>query len=366
MISIPGSIGKHSSIISFLLEEGENADNSSRKRRLDGTYENSMDKTVQFPVSTAEFEYSLLQDIWRASKNTLDELDIQWHFQKLSDTTTASMKVYKNQACLVENEQLLMTNTFNENTIRAFEETNQLFTAIVFASYHQLISVSFAKLVLSSDHTFGLTLLLEFTVHLNTVKRSNYVNLMSALSQIIPLESEDDTVVSKKKKSRVVTTLDTNASSSSSSSSMDLVPMNEQSTTITSYKPKSKPMPSIPTDVSLEAFFNNLQPPVSDQLLEHYVAPTILAQLTPFQTQNIEWMMQREGHFVTKSGETKPISNKPCPLLHSYDKNTDQYINLFSGSIVSDKKEIKRLTETSLQGGILADEMGLGKTLWYD
>ncbi|KAG1457233.1 hypothetical protein G6F56_006657 [Rhizopus delemar] len=114
---------------------------------------------------------------------------------------------------------------------------------------------------------------------------------------------------------------------------------------------------------SLDAFFLALQPPVTNLRLNHYVSDKMQSNLSPFQTQNVEWMLKREGHYADHQGFVLPFASvyqKP-PLLHTQINGL--IINQANDRIVTDQEQLERLQRISYRGGILADEMGLGKTV---
>lgn len=94
------------------------------------------------------------------------------------------------------------------------------------------------------------------------------------------------------------------------------------------------------------------------------------AKLTPFQTQNVEWMIYREGHKAAYQGTiTRDYETAvSLPLLYSgshVSQASGNYINLFTNKVTTDRLQIDKLAQRSYKGGILADEMGLGKTVRY-
>ncbi|KAK4514830.1 glucosidase II [Mucor velutinosus] len=123
-----------------------------------------------------------------------------------------------------------------------------------------------------------------------------------------------------------------------------------------------------PKVASLESFYNHIQPNVSDQRLENYSTPRIAATLSPFQLQNVEWMISREGHTANTNGGIEPDLSiyTSLPLLYAGAHETEQtgtYIDMITTRTSTNRANISNLIQLSYSGGILSDEMGLGKTV---
>lgn len=121
---------------------------------------------------------------------------------------------------------------------------------------------------------------------------------------------------------------------------------------------------------SLESFYSHAQPAVSDQRLENYSTPRIAATLSPFQLQNVEWMISREGHKANANGDIEPDLSiyTSLPLLYTGAHETEQtgtYIDVITTKTTTDRATVSDLIQLSYSGGILSDEMGLGKTVRY-
>ncbi|KAL7316270.1 hypothetical protein PS15m_005389 [Mucor circinelloides] len=119
---------------------------------------------------------------------------------------------------------------------------------------------------------------------------------------------------------------------------------------------------------SLESFYSYLQPAVSDQRLENYSTPRIAATLSPFQLQNVEWMISREGHKANANGDIEPDLSiyTSLPLLYTGAHETEQtgtYIDVITTKTTTNRATVSDLIQLSYSGGILSDEMGLGKTV---
>jgi hypothetical protein len=385
MVSIPGSIGKVEGLFEYTVElQNEfklvqaDPESSQKKRKIDlsvGIDRSSDDGQVKFPVSVPRVDKLTLEEL----VNKLEKLDnqnllIDWNYVKVSDTIVASMRVYSQgeHHFLLENECVAMSDHFQENATEKFEDNIQLFVAIVFAAHNALLSVSNVKLKPSRDDR-SLNLQLDLNLDVEKAKVNNAVPLISALSRIVQSKKiVIDGRPSKKSKLSV-----TNGTAPSTSSSISLItPPTSSKNTPTSLGMTSPPFdsyfsfstPPIPADTSLESFFSNLQPPVSDEYREQYVSDKMAAKLTPFQTQNVEWMVNREGHVATKDGRIvkNPQLNQALPLLYSgvhESETTGRYINLFTDVSTTNRAEMDELANRSFKGGILADEMGLGKTV---
>ncbi|KAI7883171.1 hypothetical protein K492DRAFT_235541 [Lichtheimia hyalospora FSU 10163] len=127
-----------------------------------------------------------------------------------------------------------------------------------------------------------------------------------------------------------------------------------------------------PSYDTVEEFFRHLQPPVSEKKIIACQSPELMPVLTPFQSQNVEWMLNREGHyFASDTGVINPMSRDPHALPFFWDvihpegpSSTPLYINRSNGQILSKPNaEFDRAIHLTRRGGILADEMGLGKTV---
>lgn len=126
----------------------------------------------------------------------------------------------------------------------------------------------------------------------------------------------------------------------------------------------------VPQVASLESFYSHVQPDVSDQRLENYSTPRIAATLSPFQLQNVEWMISREGHTANADGEIEPDLSiyASLPLLYAGAHETEEtgtYIDVITTKTTTNRANIFSLIQLSYSGGILSDEMGLGKTVRY-
>ncbi|KAI8391090.1 SNF2 family N-terminal domain-containing protein [Radiomyces spectabilis] len=128
------------------------------------------------------------------------------------------------------------------------------------------------------------------------------------------------------------------------------------------------PPPAPPKSTSLEEFNEHLQPPVSDTRVTACTPNGLTTMLTPFQTQNVQWMLAREGHTAKDPNRIECLGNhQEVPFLwetiHS-DSGQLIYINRVAQKIAVEwTDELQRASYHMRRGGILADEMGLGKTL---
>ncbi|KAG2220208.1 hypothetical protein INT45_002800 [Circinella minor] len=127
-----------------------------------------------------------------------------------------------------------------------------------------------------------------------------------------------------------------------------------------------------PSNTSVEDFFHHLQPETKSEFLAAYQPEGLVSKLAPFQSQNVEWMISREGH---KAGnghiellEPLPQNNvTKLPFLWEkviLDTGKPVFVNRITRELAVDSTEdfsnIQALTQ---RGGVLADEMGLGKTV---
>ncbi|KAL9538380.1 hypothetical protein MBANPS3_010975 [Mucor bainieri] len=129
-----------------------------------------------------------------------------------------------------------------------------------------------------------------------------------------------------------------------------------------------KNRPPVPDAATLESFYSYVQPDVNDQRLENYATPRITATLSPFQLQNVEWMVSREGHIANANGEIEPDLSiyTSLPLLYTGVHETEEtgtYIDVTTAKTTTNRAHISNLIQLSYSGGILSDEMGLGKTV---
>ncbi|KAI9255053.1 SNF2 family N-terminal domain-containing protein [Phascolomyces articulosus] len=124
-----------------------------------------------------------------------------------------------------------------------------------------------------------------------------------------------------------------------------------------------------PSSTSVEDFFHHLQPKISSEFLPAYQPEGLVPKLAPFQSQNVEWMLAREGHKAVNGRIDLLEQQLDCDVPFLWEKiKLDNgrlvFVNRISRNIIIDPTEdfndIQALTR---RGGVLADEMGLGKTV---
>ncbi|KAI8344677.1 SNF2 family N-terminal domain-containing protein [Chlamydoabsidia padenii] len=120
----------------------------------------------------------------------------------------------------------------------------------------------------------------------------------------------------------------------------------------------------------IDDFYRHLQPPVSSTLLKKCHAQGLEPTLSPFQSQNVEWMVNREGFSILDDGTLQENTRGPDQTPYLWEKvnatTTGQhlYINRITQKICSSwAEELESKRQKMYRGGILADEMGLGKTV---
>ncbi len=387
MISIPGAIGKADALASYIMqlqsETNPSDSEHGKKRKLND--QSVTTGHIQFPVSLPTVDPSILTHLITILDQCQEQkLFVTWNYSKLLDTIIATMKVFSesNGECILENECVIMSNQFSEGRTSRFEDNTLLFVAIAFAADLSLLTVSRILLCPSTDKR-SLNLKIDVDVYMERARSRKAEELILAIARILnltqvtitepPLKKprNDETLVS----ALITPPASTNNTPSSSAAvsppvSSSITPLSTSTVVSAIKKGKNNSSdiqfspPPIPADVSLEGFFSNLQPPVSDQYLERYVCPDMTVRLTSFQTQNVEWMIQKEGHKATSQGVIirDYESFHSLPFLYS-NSQSGNYVNLFTYKTTNDLSEITRLNECSYKGGILADEMGLGKTV---
>ncbi|ORX46135.1 hypothetical protein DM01DRAFT_1328094 [Hesseltinella vesiculosa] len=132
----------------------------------------------------------------------------------------------------------------------------------------------------------------------------------------------------------------------------------------TTLLPHWHPLPSFDQPISIDAFYRHLQPPVMAARITKCNPPQLLATLTPFQSQNVEWMLQREGYNILDCGTLE--RRQPCTDLPFMWERMDNglCVNRLTRQACLDSDQlIQNFQQRAYHGGILADEMGLGKTV---
>lgn len=357
-------------------------------------------------------------------KQTIQRLALEWQYTKAEGTIFASLKVFstvKNHL-LLEHECVIMANQFKEDNATKFIGDNQSFVALVYAINMSLIDISNA-VIQPSENSRSLrlfinlmstnandnvrsrlllnTLLKKFNIRQQdieinnepTASTSSRLNIKSPTPMpripiattnttnvspvpVNPENSDKETVVSKRKREEESTiTEDLEMNHIIPNFELPIL-LNRDTTQL--YKKALTLYPGakttehtkcpVPEVSSLEAFYSYLQPDVNNQRLENYTTSRIAAKLTPFQTQNVEWMIAREGHFANEKGdvETDLSIYTSLPLLYTGSHETDQngtYVDIITTEASTDRAHISKLIQLSYSGGILSDEMGLGKTV---
>ncbi|KAG0172397.1 hypothetical protein DFQ30_010533 [Apophysomyces sp. BC1015] len=129
------------------------------------------------------------------------------------------------------------------------------------------------------------------------------------------------------------------------------------------------PSPKVDLNVTIQDFLQHLQPPISTETIHNCVPDGLVPTLTPFQSQNVQWMLEREGHVAHGRDNLAciPHNTKTVPFLwESILLDSDQtiYVNRVSRQILAEwTPDLEYASRCRMRGGILADEMGLGKTV---
>ncbi|KAI7887884.1 SNF2 family N-terminal domain-containing protein [Mucor mucedo] len=402
MVSIPGSIGKTDNLFIYLIggEIGPAPAAGSNATKRPADLNDNVLGHIQFPVSVPGIDMStlntLLNDSCSPTKLDYQGLEVNWNYDAIYGTIVASMHVFPpgSNDCIVSHDCMLTGAKFKEKATEKIEDSEQLFVAIAYAAKHSLLTTYNMKIT-PAHNGIGLNLQAEIILDVGRAKEQNALSLIKALSRNINVENFklDERPFKKSKKtaasssSSIPLTMPSTTSPSITSPST-VSSLIVSSSTVSSAEPLliSHPIPSQPqtntsrelhtpfttppnpVDASLSAFYANLHPVVSSEYLEQYTSPEIASLLTPFQTQNVRWMIEREGHSATDTGEIiqLPQNHRPLPLLYTgthTDDTSGVYYDMYRKVESTNRAEIEKLTDVSLKGGILADEMGLGKTV---
>lgn len=397
--TITGAIGKPNALANYIMQlqwEDGSTGSSRKKRKLDPS---SLNKSqVEFPISLTTVDQSTIVELINILVQCNEQkLYIQWDYSKLDTIINATMRVVSECTgeCILENDCCIMSDQFNLQTTKTLITDTQLFVAMVFGAHSSWLTVSNVKLFASADK-LSLNLKFDFDLDMKMAKFGNAENIANAILHRIPVkkptfeaEQSNRTMSEENAFTRLMTppvstTTTPSLSNTASPSRSDPVSSRTNISTpaSTSNTPSSSTAaspstngsvpsysnfstPSTPTDTSLVSFYDNLQPAVSEKYLKNYASSEMVAKLRPFQTQNVEWMVNREGHMAIKNGNVcvnqKIMSSSP--LLFSGWRSNGGYRNLFTDEIVTERSKIDKLIKRSFKGGILADEMGLGKTV---
>lgn len=368
-MTIQGAIGKGNAIANYIMQlqwEDESAGSSRKKRKLDPTSVNK--SQVQFPVTlTTVDESTILELINILGSCDEQKLFVQWDFSKIDTIINASMKIMSeyNGECIVENDCCVMSDHFNLQTTKSLTSNAQLFVAMAFGAHSSWLTVSNVKLCASANKR-SFNLKFDFDLDLKKAKFDNVEIIAKAILQRIPVKEapieneQTQRITSNKNAYFRLMTPPTSTPTTPSLSTVASPSRNISAPLQTNFS-----TPPAPADTSLASFYENLQPDISENYLENYVSPDLAVKLRPFQTQNVEWMVQREGHIAYGNGHIAPDHNifSTTPLLFSNRNSKGACANLLTGEVLTKTSEIDQLIKRSLSGGILADEMGLGKTV---
>ncbi|CAO3587752.1 unnamed protein product [Absidia cylindrospora] len=121
----------------------------------------------------------------------------------------------------------------------------------------------------------------------------------------------------------------------------------------------------------IDDFYRHLQPPISKKLLPNCSGPGLQPLLTPFQSQNVEWMVQKEGFSILADKTLREIIPNRNQMPYLWEKipvTSDGlqhiYINRVTQNVFGSwTPQLEWQQQQMYRGGILADEMGLGKTV---
>ncbi|CAO3696862.1 unnamed protein product [Rhizopus microsporus] len=306
MTLIRGTIGKLDNLLKYAAHVGNQQvkDRDPKRRRID------LEKGIElvFPIELigigklpSDQHRSLLQLLMEHQSHAIK---LNWDYVDMSESVFVRMTATSpDNLILWENECVVMQQDMNA-CYNKIQDERQLFAAVALAAKSKLLFVNDIKLFDNS----GLCTTISITI--DSKSKSNV--LVKSICDFMQKEQEE------------------------SESSQDS---------------------------SLEAFFDTLRPPVSDYYLDNYTSEQVVSHLAPFQTQNVQWMLKREGHCADTLGNVCPLSTlyEQPPLLHKYINGS--LVNQVTGEEVNDAKRIKALQMQSYRGGVLADEMGLGKTV---
>jgi hypothetical protein len=410
MVLIPGAIGKQKAIFDFLVElqiesvlyETHSNANCKRQRIDIDSYvtpanDQPTNGTVQFPIIIPTIDSETWNELLtEISKFEKQNLTVEWNYVKIEDSIFAAIKVISGgeKHLIAENECVIMSNQFKEDKTETIGNDTELLVAIIYAAHTCLVKTSNVKLCPSTDRS-TLFLHMDLVYNMNPTQRARASKLMLALSNKVQIQREqtmqtqpvDLSLQEAKRKPSLVPASNTiNINQRPSTANEERIKMNENvnlassSTSIQASSslpsqlltsPPAQPLASpAPLDPSIESFYQHIHPPVSDEHLKEFTSDKITAKLTPFQTQNVQWMIRREGHTSDSQGAIKPNHDmfNGFPLLYTgshIDNDSGSYTDSLKNIEMTDRSKINTLTAMSYRGGILADEMGLGKTVRY-
>ncbi|KAI8347315.1 SNF2 family N-terminal domain-containing protein [Blakeslea trispora] len=401
MSVITGATGKTQALFEFLDRLQEDLLETERdKQRKKIKLENGTPALVTSPTlhheHKVEFPFKLDDVDMATQKQLASELSnyqhqsllVKGHYTSLDDCRFGSLQIFlkldqsSGPLLLVEKECMVMPNEFREQDTERIDSEPQLLMALVFAMHTKQIEATRIQLTSSYQQNTPLCLSISFDRSAGSNQKTPF---MKALSKKLgftpplpvtpqlrktdppapPMDAKDQASTSKQPTPEP-------AQDRTSNASPPVQPSLSIPVTLADYDPTCTVSPpsltNIPSHHSVESFLSYLQPPVSNTVSSNYLSPSIRARLTPFQSQNVEWMMAREAHYADDKGLVQPDNNifSHLPLLYAgshIDRERGNYPNVLTDKVMTSRLEISKLIRKSFRGGILADEMGLGKTV---
>ncbi|KAI8636931.1 SNF2 family N-terminal domain-containing protein [Parasitella parasitica] len=394
VVVVNGALVKEDALLSYLHEfKLQETGNSNRCHSTLQTIEiasKNDSRSINFSNSNVAFPLSLpgLKDVearylLAGHKNCKTQrLSLEWQYAKVRGTIKTALKVYSasKHQLLLEHRFVINADHFEEDNATELIGLDQSFVSLAYAIQSSLINASNAVIrPTGPNQTLTLLVQLKFTANAN---RRSKLSLVDALSRKFDIKLGNmslatNTISEVNTTNRLLgDSKNTNMSTSQfkrkrdGSSQPDIsVPLLKKALTLypasTTLERKRRPVPPVS---SLETFYGYIQPDVSEYRPENYATAKITAKLSPFQLQNVKWMISREGHVANEQGGVEPDpSIFAClPLLYTGAHETDEtgnYIDCITGETSTSRAQISKLIQLSYSGGILSDEMGLGKTV---
>ncbi|KAI8360688.1 SNF2 family N-terminal domain-containing protein [Choanephora cucurbitarum] len=409
MLTIPGATGKTQALFDFLTKLQVDSllfetDKNTKRIKLENgsaaavaTPTEHLQNMIEFPLTLHDVDMATQSQLaTELSKYEDQRLFANCNYTSLDDSQFASLQIFSKQdqqtpsLLLVENECIVMRNEFSEEITEHIDHVTHLLMALVFLMHTKSIVATKIQLKQSSLDNTPLSLYMAFDYSIES-KNKSMTPLLSVVSKklglpkpVTLLRDPSSPHASTSQSTAQISLPSTNTLPRASSETAPLseptppppsvvqkLPPLSRPVSLLDFDPTSTvsfPSAELPTHHSAEAFLRYLQPPVSDTVLSNYVSPSIVAELTPFQTQNVEWMMAREAHYADDKGLVQPNNAifEHLPLLYAgnhLDNQKGHYLNLLTDTVLTDRSKINELIKQSFRGGILADEMGLGKTI---
>ncbi|CEP12249.1 hypothetical protein [Parasitella parasitica] len=391
IVVVEGASAKNKGLLSNLHETTLQKTSFNISKRRSGTLQtieitskndsrsiNYANSNIAFPLRLRDLEDEEIKKLLVGYKNQkLQRLSLAWKYANVRGAIKASLKVYSasKHRLLLENQCVIHADQFKEDNVTEIIDTDQSFALLTYAIHSSLINISNA-IIRPTGSKPTLTLLVQVKFTANATSGSN-LSLINALTQKFKIKrgnicSNTNTITyrlpgdegyANTSRSKIKRKRD-------GTSQSDLpVLLLEKALTLfspsTTLERNRRPVPQVS---SLEAFYNYIQPEVSEYRPEKYATSKITAKLSPFQLQNVEWMISREGHIANEQSGIEPDLSiyASLPLLYTGAHETDQtgtYINCITGETSTNRTQISKLIQLSYSGGILSDEMGLGKTV---